>query len=204
LDPLPNKRLHRPTWKIRETAPVDLPEGPGLLDSPAASDVRPASPKNTTNPSFVKICTSPNQFALIREYQQHPSSIPDSLVSWRSFIAGHSPIPPKKQREVPDIIYPYPNISSFLFNFTWRRMCGMMSSANRALVMAVLLNLHFKATDLKGVNFPQIEKQLKDDIQSPWGGNGWRRSNVVIEVPTGSKPTAASRCTEANARARAQ
>lgn len=80
----------------------------------------------------------------------------------------------------------------------------MMSSANRALVMAVLLNLHFKATDLKGVNFPQIEKQLKDDIQSPWGGNGWRRSNVVIEVPTGSKPTAASRCTEANARARAQ
>lgn len=83
-------------------------------------------------------------------------------------------------------------------------MCGIMSSANRASILALFLDPRFKTADLKDTNFPQIEKQLKDDIQLPWGGNGWRRSNVVIEVPTGLKPTAASRRAEANAHARAQ
>jgi hypothetical protein len=42
------------------------------------------------------------------------------------------------------------------------------------------------------------------DIQSPWGSNGWRRSTILVKVPTGKKPTAASRRMATNTRARNQ
>jgi hypothetical protein len=213
-EPRTSKRIRRPTWKDREGAPDeddDLPEGPGTLVPPATnpdSDNRPASPDNTSTEArtVTKICTSPNRFALVREYQQRPSAIPDSLVSWQSLITDKSPIfpSPRKPRELSDIIYPYQSISAFLFNFTWRRMHGTQSAANRTMMLNTLRDPRFNADDLDGVNFQKIEEQLRDDVQSPWGGNGWRRTTIIIDVPIGSKPTAASRRAEANTRARAR
>jgi hypothetical protein len=213
-EPRTSKHIRWLTWKDREGAPDeddDLPEGPGTLVPPATnpdSDNRPASPDNTSTEArtITKICTSPNRFALVREYQQRPSAIPDSLVSWQSLITDKSPIFPSpiKPRELSDIIYPYQSISAFLFNFTWRHMHGTQSAANRALMLNTLRDPRFNTDDLDGVNFQEIEEQLRDDVQSPWGGNGWRRTTIVIDVPIGSKPTAASRRAEANTRARAR
>lgn len=210
-EPLPSKRIRRPTWKVREGAPDeddDLPEGPGNLD-PLATDPdsnnRLASPENTSPQVFTitKICTSANRFSLVREYQQRPSAIPDSSASWCSLLSDKSPMlpRPRKPRKLSDIIYPYLSISAFLFNFTWRRMHGTQSSSNRALMLSTLRDPRFEASDLDGVNFQEIEEQLREDVQSPWGGNGWHRTTIVIDVPIGSKPTAASRRAEANARA---
>jgi hypothetical protein len=207
LEPLPSKRIRWPTWKVREGAPdedEDLPQGPGTLEPSATipdSDT-PASP--TQVHTVAKICTSANRFALVREYQQRPSAIPDSLVSWRSLLTDQTLPTPRKPRELSDIIYPYLTISVFLFNFTWRRMHGTQSSSNRTLMLSTLRDPRFEASDLDGVNFQEIEAQLREDVQSPWGGNGWRQTTIVIDVPIGSKSTAASRRAEANARARAR
>lgn len=79
-----------------------------------------------------------------------------------------------------------------------------VSASGRASFTKVLLNERFKTQDLAGVDFAAIEKELASDNQSPWGGNGWRRSTILVEVPTGKKSTAASRRTAANARSRNQ
>lgn len=212
--PLPEKCVRRPTWKVRESAPDDLPEGPGQLDtgdtnvSNARSTSpceRPASPNISPCP-IATVCTTANRFSVVREYQQRPSVIPDSQVSWKSLVVHLPPITPKKHREVLDIIHPYPNISSFLYNLTWRRMCGVASTANREMMTNTLRDKRFRKDDIEGINFSRIEKQIASDNQSPWGGhgNGWRRDNVIIEVPTGDKRTVASRRVEATTRARQQ
>ena len=69
---------------------------------------------------------------------------------------------------------------------------------------AALTDKRVNTRDLEGVNFPQIEKEIMDDIQSPCGGNGWCRTDVIMEVPTGKKSTANSRRTEKRAHVRMQ
>ena len=209
---LPEKRISRPTWKVRESASNDLPNNPGPLNTGGtdASEVQPIPLcKQPTSPIVRPRLTTPfrttaNQFTLVREYLQRPSVIPDSLVSWKSPVVKLPPTTPKKHREVLDIIYPYPNISSFLYNLTWRRMCGVASNSNREKMLNILHDKRFKLNDIQDINFSQIEKQITTNNQSPWGGNGWRRDSVIIEIPTGAKPTVASRRMEANERARRQ
>ena len=83
-------------------------------------------------------------------------------------------------------------------------MRGVISSSGRTSIVDAILNEQFKSADLVGVDFTAIEKQVAMDVQSPWGGNGWRHNTIIIEVPTGQKLTAASRRMAANARARSQ
>ena len=48
-DQLPEKRIRRPTWKVRESMQDVLPEGPGVLNSPdntAAGNIGPTSPNS--------------------------------------------------------------------------------------------------------------------------------------------------------------
>jgi hypothetical protein len=149
----------------------------------------------TINPLTVTpVITPTNQFGIVQEYQQ-PTALNDS---------EDQAISPTANRELAQIIFPYPNISSFLYNVAWRRMRGVVSSSGRSLVAEVILDKCFNKLDIKGVNFTAIEKQLAMDIQSPWGGNGWRRDTIIIEVPTGKKPTAVSRRMAANAHARSR
>ena len=115
-----------------------------------------------------------------------------------------SPTTPTTKREVTDIIYPYLNITSSIFNLTWRRMRGVISSSGHTSIVDAILNKQFKSADLVGVDFTAIEKQVAMDVQSPWGGNGWWCNTIIIKVPTGQKPTAASHRMAANARARSQ
>ncbi len=168
-----------------------------------STDEQPASPNVNPHP-VATIHTTANRFALVREYQQRPSAIPDYVVLWKSLVINLPPIIPKKHRKVSNIIYPYPNVSSFLYNLTWRRMCGIVSASSREMMTISLRDKHFKTSDIEGINFSQIEKQITDDVQSPWGGNGWKRSNIIIEIPTGAKPTAASCRMEVNMRTRLQ
>ena len=180
-DPLPNslpeKCIQQPTWKVRESMQDDLPEGPGVLtlaENIAASDTQPMPPPNPPQ-ILIRTRTAGNRFSLVREYQQHPSMIPDSLVSRETLVLGHTNQPPKKCRKVPNIIHLYPNISLFLYNYTWRQMGGIALASNWTKMTAALTDERVNLCDLKGVNFSQIEREITDDIQSPCGGNGWHR-----------------------------
>ncbi|EIW76332.1 hypothetical protein CONPUDRAFT_15727, partial [Coniophora puteana RWD-64-598 SS2] len=85
-------------------------------------------------------------------------------------------------------IYPYPNISSFLYNRFWKSGLNK-SNAARDDMTSVLGDPLFDIADIQGVNFPAIEREVSADVQSPWGSNGWRRSGVAIEVPSSAKST---------------
>ncbi|KAH9050787.1 hypothetical protein EDB87DRAFT_1827350 [Lactarius vividus] len=201
MGPLPYRRVRRPMWKVLESAPVEPPSSSAASNngrsSPVDGDDRHKSPIE----DFPHFTTMPaNQFGLVQKYQQ-PMAITASEDRWRPPTVDSSPTCPTSDREVSDIIYPYPNISSFLFNLTWRWMQGVVSSSNRASMAKVLLDQRFESKQLDGVDFTAIENKIAMDIQSPWGGNGWRRNTIIIEVPTGKKPTAASHRMEANARA---
>ena len=190
VEALPSKRVCRPTWKVLETAPID-----SLSSSSEDEQISPVGGNDSCEPPTESVsnffATPANQFGVVKEYQRQPAAV---------LITGTS-TPPTTHRDVADIIEPYPTLSSFLFNLTWRRMKGVVSSSGRASIAKVLLDKCFKNEDLAGVDFAAIEKELAMDIQSPWGGNGWRHSTIIIEVPTGKKTTAASRCIAANARA---
>ena len=146
--------------------------------------------------------TPANQFGVVQQYQQR-TAVPITEDEF-PVITNISPTSLTNDRDIADIISPYPNVTSFLFNLAWRWMQGVVSSSGRASITKVLCDQHFKKEDLAGVDFAAIEKDLSMDIQSPWGGNGWRRDTILIEVPTGKKPTAASRCMAANMRAQNQ
>ena len=134
---------------------------------------------------------------MAQEYQRQPTAVPTTEDQPSSLPS------PTIVRDIADIIKPYPNITSFLYNFAWQQMKGV-SASGRTSFTKVLLDKRFKNQDLAGVDFTAIEKGLASDIQSPWGSNGWRRNTILIEVPTGKKPTAASRRTAANAHSRNQ
>lgn len=198
MEPLPPKRIRRPTWKVLEGAP-DEPTSPSAT-SESEHEQPPTIdgvdiPVSTTIETVTSLTVTPaNLFGIVQEYQR-PAADLVSKGQATSLTA---------KRELTQIIFPYPNISSFLYNFAWRRMRGVVSSSGRSLIAEVMLDKRFKNIDIQGVDFKAIEKQLAMDVQSPWGSNGWRDNTIVIEVPTGKKPTAASRRMAANARARSQ
>jgi hypothetical protein len=200
MEPLPSKRVRRPTWKVLETAPIDTSSSSSDADlddeqtSPLEGNDHCAPSTEGASNFFV---TPANQFGIVQEYQRQLTALPIAEDQLPSNIDT-------SDRDIADIIDPYPNVTSFLFNFAWRRMKGVVSSAGRASITSVLLDKRFKNDDLDGVDFSAIEKELAADIQSPWGSNGWRRSTIIIEVPTGKKSTVASRRVAANARARSQ
>ena len=214
METLPSKRIRRPTWKVLEDASNEVPEdasneipcnlssvaGNNDQSSPIEGDNSEVSPIEMVSNVVI---TPSNQFGIVQEYQQ-PTASPISVDWWMLLCTKTSPTTPTTKREVTDIIYPYPNITSFIFNLTWRRMRGVISSSGRTSIVDAILNEQFKSADLVGVDFTATEKQVAMDVQSPWGGNGWRRNTIIIEVPTGQKPTAASRRMAANARARSQ
>jgi hypothetical protein len=199
MEPHPPKRVRKPTWKDLETAPIDTSSSSSDSDDGQASPVEgDDSCAPTAEGVSHFIAGSANQFGVAQEYQQLQTAVP--ITENQSSTISSSLT---ADRDIADIIYPYPNVSAFLFNLTWRRMQGV-SSSGRASITKVLLDKRFKNEDMAGIDFTAIEKELAADTQSPWGSNGWRRSTIIIEVPTGKKPTAASRRIAANARARRQ
>ena len=203
--PLPSKRVRRPTWKVLGTAPIETSSSSSDSDDEQTSPVEGDGTRAPSAESVSHINVTPaNQFGIVQEFQQ-PTAVSRAITEDQSpTIMDPPPSSLPTVRDVADIIDPYPNITSFLFNLAWRRMQGAVSSSGRASIIKVLLDKCFKTKDLAGVDFAGIEKELAADIQSPWGSNGWRRSTILVKVPTGKKPTAASRRMATNTRARNQ
>ncbi|KII90776.1 hypothetical protein PLICRDRAFT_697259 [Plicaturopsis crispa FD-325 SS-3] len=197
--PEPNKRVRRPTQKARAALVDALPEGPGALE-PAVPETAPAV-RRVVLRVREKIRTTVNSFGLSREYQLRPTCIPDMDLPFEVRVADsdspHTKVTQK--RAIADIIFPYPNISSFLFGYWYRKGSDKKTKGERKALIDVMLDPRFDSRDLLGVNFDRIDEQIAADIQSPWGGNGWHTDTVVIEVPTGIKATKATKRKQANA-----
>ena len=70
-----------------------------------------------------------NHFSIVREYQRPMVDL----------VSESQATSPTTYRELTQIIFPYPNISSFLYNLVWRRMRGIVSSSGRSLIAEVML-----------------------------------------------------------------
>lgn len=193
-------RARRPTWKVREN---QLEEAPCQAPSPVTADAvpptsrtasqpasRPASrPASPLLPFHRPLRSAFNKFGLSRFYPIAPSTLPDptEVVFEEGTVPIATPTPPERRR-LKDILKPYPNLSSFLFDHQFWTSSGSKSRNDRNALRDVVVRDEFNPSDLKGVNFESIEKDLKKT-----GGSGWRETLLTINVPKGVKLTKAAK-----------
>jgi hypothetical protein len=133
-----------------------------------------------------------NTFGLSRTYKGVPSYIPD-IPNVESFIPSYDhPAPSQEPKTVGEIISPYPNLSSFLFDHNFWTSSPTKSRRDRDATRDLLTREDFNASDLKGVNFSAIEEALRGRSSTgQWEQmRGWRTSDLVIGFPLGVTRTA--------------
>ena len=97
--------------------------------------------------------------------------------------------PPPKKKAINDIIHPYPNISSFLFN-RWHWNIGKKTKTARAdFIISVTKLPDFNLEDMIDVNFDDLDTKLAENPGGVVEDNGWTESSV----PTGKKEIMSSR-----------
>ena len=120
-------RIKRPTWKVRENQLAEASRQEPPL--PATNIVPPASRSPSPQPpSYQPLQSVIDGFGLLRFYPVKPLSIPDpTQVTFEEGTAPTlTPTPPKRRR-LRDILKPYPNLSSFLFDHQFWTSSGSKS-----------------------------------------------------------------------------
>lgn len=124
-------RARRPTWKVREN---QLEEAPHQAPPPATADATlPASrPPSPPPPSRQPLQSVFDKFGLSRFYPVAPSTLPDptNVVFEEGTIPMAISTPPERRR-LKDILKPYPNLSSFLFDHQFWTSSGSKSRNDR-------------------------------------------------------------------------
>ena len=201
---IPATRIRRLTERAKAMLEDELPEGAGdlLPDSEPLEDRQTPSqdlPSTTLRIRIRRLAkTVVNKFGLARTYHGRPSGIPktqklDFLADGLHPAQETPPSSPPKKKSVKDIIHPYPNMSSFLFN-RWHWNGNQKTKKNRMdFVELVAKHPDFKIDDIKGVNFDRLDAQLAENPGGIVEDNGWTKSSVPIYIPTGKKETKASK-----------
>jgi hypothetical protein len=188
-------RIICPSWKVIESRP----EPPTIRIEPP-----PAPERRVVLLVREHFDGMQNSFGLSRTYKGTPSIIPDQPNSSTYIPSYHHPIPPQEQRTIEEIISPYPNLSSFLFDHHFWTSSTTKSRRDRDSTQELLIREDFKASDLLGVNLNAIEEELRGrPSRGQWEQTrGWRKTDLVIGIPKGIKRTAAVRRDEAAQNAR--
>lgn len=199
---LPPKRVHKPTERLRLGLEDALPEGPGPLEEEELElhiepHVEPRPRLMLRIPKFVR--TAKNAFGLSRLYRGRPTRVPDMGLPLEQLATENVMLPPPpsgNKRSISDIIWPYPNLSSFkLGKWFWNDGHKKSKGARQSLLDDVILSDDFSPEDLRGVNFNHLDHILAapKEPAAPWDDNGWTESKVRITIPTGIKTTKATK-----------
>jgi hypothetical protein len=193
-------RQVRATWKLRD----QLPEGDGIVDESELSipsttiENAPSSSRRVVLLLSEQIRTAANRFGLSRLYKRRPVQKPDPSINLDKVFtpteAQQTATRPK--RAIHQIIAPYPNLSSFLFDHHHWLAGHKKTQDNRDSLRDLLVRDDFNNSDLKGVNFKKLDLDLaSNDIEAPWihDGEGWQHAAVTIRVPLMKRQTQASR-----------
>ena len=154
-------RVRRPTWKVREN---QLMAASDQETSAATTEAAPPipTPPSAKPPSHSQLRSVLDRFGLSRLYPIKPSSIPDSarvVFEEGATLASTSTL--RERWRLKDILKPYPNLSTFLFDHQFWTSSGSKSRNDRNALRNVIVREDFDASDLKGVNFEKIEKNLR-------------------------------------------
>ena len=193
--------MRRPTWKVVQ---AQLEAIPVHVDFPEPQTLRP-TPRVRL---LVRQTYSQSRdvFGLSRSYKGVPSSVPDHPDAL-SYIPGYShPEPRREPRTIKQIVSPYPNLSSFLYDHYFWTTGTSKSRNDRDALRALITRLDFNPDDIADTNFRQIEEELRGrSSRDNWEQErGWRKSKIHIGIPKGEKQTAAVRRENAAHQARAQ
>lgn len=162
-------RIIRPTWKVIQSR----------LEPPTVRVETPPIPeRRVTLLVRESFHGARNSFGLSRTYKGTPSSIPDQPNGDEYIPSYRHPAPRQEQRTIQEIISPYPNLSSFLFDHHFWTSSPTKSRRDRDSTQELLSLDDFKASDLNGVNLNSIEEELR---VVPPGVSGSRR--VAGEKP---------------------
>ena len=181
-----SERVRRPTWKVAQAnldavpVHVDIPESPALQHTPHV--------RLLLRPSYTQ---ERNAFGLSRSYKGTPSSVPDQPGAL-SYIPRY--VHPKSRREprtIQDIIFPYPNLSSFLLDHHFWTTSTTKSRNDRNLLRDLIARDDFSKDDIKETNFHKMEEELRGrSSRHDWEQQrGWRTSDLAIGIPLGIKRT---------------
>ncbi|KAI0634461.1 hypothetical protein C8Q77DRAFT_756026 [Trametes polyzona] len=169
----------RPTWKLRDA----LPEGDGPLNLDSAT--RETEPSETPSSQGAvrrvvllvteRIYSATNHFGLRRFYKRRPHKVPAPGINLEAHYVPKAAAPaPKLRRTLHAIIHPFPNLSAWLFAHHHHSSRTKSKADRRSLQSLLTRNSH-------------VDHDLLDER------DGWRSSSVTIGVPSGHKPTQASR-----------
>ncbi len=202
-------RSVRLPWKVRD----QLPEAPGIIveepDIPQTASDQNATYLPDPPPRRVRLLvterirTAANRFGLSRLYKRRPVRDPDPFIDLTTVYTPTAAerTQSRPQRLIKDIIAPYPNLSSFLFNrHHWNT--SKKSIADREALRAVVTDPRFDSKEIEGVNFQKLDTQLASaEVPLVFSGEGWKCSSITIGIPRGQKTTQRS-LNERNADAR--
>jgi len=103
-------------------------------------------------------------------------------VTFEEGVTLAPPSEPSRHRRLRDIIKPYPNLNMFLFDHQFWTSSGSKSCNACNALQDVIVRDGFVSSDLKGVNFEAIEKDLRQTR-----GSGWCKTLLTIRVLKGIK-----------------
>lgn len=144
-------RVIHPTWKVIESR----------LEPPTVHVEAPTPTRRVTLLVRESFHGARNSFGLSRTYKGVPSSVPDQPNSNMYIPSYNHPVPPQQPRTIEEIIFPYPNLSSFLFDHHFWTSSPTKSRNDRDSTQKLLVREDFKASDLEGVNLNAIEQELR-------------------------------------------
>lgn len=202
-------RRVRPTWKVRDMIPEDA--GDHIVEEAAGVTGAPAPQVNDSAPSDAPprprvlllltdyVRTAANSFGLKRFYKRRPHRPPKARRDLESIYAPTADAAAAKKRpkrSVSEVIFPFPNLSSW--RFAWHYNSGHKKTlGDRDAMKTLVTRPDFVAADIADTDFDKMNQFLANGVteETPWVNEreGWRKSSITIGIPLGKKSTQASR-----------
>ncbi|KAI0038329.1 hypothetical protein FA95DRAFT_1232934 [Auriscalpium vulgare] len=204
-------RATRRTWRVEDV----LPEQPGaiideeLIDQPEhpAPSLASALPRARRVVLLVtdRVRTVVNKFGLRRFYKRRPVHKISEDFDLATRYTPTAVVEAARQtpRAIHDIIYPYPNLTSWLFaRHHWLRGKDK-SVSDRDDLQALIIRDDFHKRDLAKANLKKLDDEMASGVGTlPWDVDreGWLQSSITFGIPTGIKSTQATRRADATER----
>jgi hypothetical protein len=108
----------------------------------------------------------------------------------------------KSRRSIREIVFPFPNLPSWLFAYHHWVQGDKKTLKNRDTLQAMLERNDFDVKGIKNINFKALDKAVvTGNSSAPWDllHDGWQEETIIIDISTGQKQTQASQRADAAA-----
>lgn len=167
-------------------APIPAPERdlePGGQPTDPSSDAE----RPIHNGLVSRFRTLANAFGIWREYNSVPISIPDLDLPSQTRSSPHQLPENERASMIAEIISPWPNLSAFKIAHLVSTLKSVTTNLS-SIFRNVLLDPTIIREDIEHISFEAYQKKTAES-STPWeeGRHGWRKTNISIAIPSGTK-----------------